>query len=237
MKKSGEGKAMKSILQLRRTAAWLAVWALPLAYANVGLALAAVDFDLATFGDFERGFRMIVTRPDGAGLVRWSMITDMLGFYLMLVPLALVLWDWLKGKNQQLITVSTLFGLGYLFFGAVGAAILSVVLPDQLNAYAQTAVAERPIHQAIFLVFSSAIYDGVWGTLNPLLGGVWWVGVGAILRHQRRALGWTIIVLGVFMLLRDVKIGPVELIGLSVYFVLAPICAAWLGVDLLRKPG
>jgi hypothetical protein len=31
--------------------------------------------------------------------------------------------------------------------------------------------------------------------------------------------------------------GPVELIALSVYFVLAPICAAWLGVDLLRKPG
>ena len=65
---------------LRRTAAWLAILALPLAYANVGLALVAVDFDLATFGDLERGFRMIATRPDGAGLVCWSMITDMLGF-------------------------------------------------------------------------------------------------------------------------------------------------------------
>jgi hypothetical protein len=87
----------------------------------------------------------------------------------------------------------------------------------------------------MFLTFSSAIYDGVWGTLNPLLGGVWWVGIGAILRRERRTLGWTIVVLGVFMLLRDVKFGPVELIGLSVYFVLAPICATWLGVDLLRK--
>jgi hypothetical protein len=66
---------------------------------------------------------------------------------------------------------------------------------------------------------------------------VWWVRVGAILRHQRRTLGWTIAVLGVFMLLRDVKIGPLELIGLSVYFVLAPIWAAWLGIDLLRKSG
>jgi hypothetical protein len=89
----------------------------------------------------------------------------------------------------------------------------------------------------MFLTFSSAIYDGVWGTLNPLLGGVWWVGIGAILRRERRALGWITIVLGIFMLLRDVKIGPLELIGLSVYFVLAPIWAAWLGMDLLRKSG
>jgi hypothetical protein len=222
---------------LRRTAAWLAILALPLAYANVGLALVAVDFDFAAFGDFEGGFRMIAGRPDGAGLVRWSMIADMLGFYLMLVPLALVLWDRLREKNRQLSTVSTLFGLGYLFFGAAGAAVLSVVLPDQLNAYAQTAVAERQVHQLMFLTFSSAIYDGVWGTLNPLLGGVWWVGIGAILRQERRALGWITIVLGIFMLLRDVKIGPLELIGLSVYFVLAPIWAAWLGIDLLRKSG
>ena len=227
---------MKRPLQLRFAAAWLAILALPLAYANVGLALIAVDFDLAAFGDQVHGFRLITSRPNGAELLRWSMISDMLGFYLMLLPLALVVWDWLKGKNRQLVTLATLFGLGYLFFGAMGAAILSVVLPDQLGAYLQTAGVERQIHQVVFLAFSDAIYNGVWGTLDPLLGGVWWVGIGLVLRQERRALGWVSVVLGIFMLLRDVKLGPIELIGLSVYFVLAPIWAAWLGIDLLCRP-
>ena len=66
---------MKNTLQLRRTAAWLAVWALPLAYANVGLALVAVDFDLATFGDFlclpqfvPHGWALICCASRGKGL-------------------------------------------------------------------------------------------------------------------------------------------------------------------------
>ena len=226
---------MKTPLHLRRVAAWLAILALPLAYANVGLALVAVDFDLPAFSDQVGGLRLVAGRPDGPELIRWSMISDMLGFYLMLVPLALVVWDWLKAKNQQLITLATVFGLAYLFFGAMGAAVLGVVLPDQINAYVQAAGEERQVHQMMFLAFSGAIYDGVWGMLDPILGGVWWVGIGAILRKERRALGWTTLVLGIVMLLRDVKIGPIEFICLAAYFVLAPIVAAWLGIDLLRK--
>lgn len=227
---------MKKTWQLRRIAAWLAILALPLAYANVGLALIAVDFDLTAFRDLAYGFQLIIDRPGGAALLRWSMISDMLGFYLMLVPLALVLWARLKAKNQQCATLFTLFGFAYLFFGAMGAATLGIVLPNQIGAYVNAAVAERYTHQAIFLAFSNAIYDGVWGTLDPLLAGVWWVGIGTILRRDRRALGWVTVVLGVFMLLRDVKLGPIEVIALSVYFVLAPIWAAWSGVDLLLRP-
>ena len=226
----------KNTLQLRRVAAWLAILAMPLACANVGLALVAVDFDLALFGDLASGFRVVVDRPDAPALLRWSMISDMLGFYLMLVPLALVLWDCQRARNQPLVTLFTLFGVAYLLCGAIGAAILSVVLPYQIDAYVNAAVADRHIHQALFLAFSNAIYDGVWGTLDPLLGGVWWVGLGSILRRDRKVLGWITVVLGVFMLLRDVKLGPIEMIGLFVYFVLAPVWAAWAGIDLLLKP-
>lgn len=225
----------KNTWQLRRVAAWLAILALPFAFANVGLALVAVDYDFTLFGDFASGFRAIADRPDGPALLRWSMISDMLGFYLMLIPLALVLWDWLRARNQPLVTLFTLFGVAYLLCGAIGAAILSVVLPYQVDAYVNAAVADRYVHQALFLAFSSAIYDGVWGTLDPLLGGVWWVGLGSILRRDRKALGWVTVVLGIFMLLRDVKLGPLEMIGLFVYFVLAPVWAAWAGIDLLLK--
>jgi hypothetical protein len=213
----------------------LAILALPLAYANVGLALLAVGFDLTAFEDLAYGFRLVASRPGGIALIRWSMLADMLGFYLMLVPLALVLWDRLKEQNWQFMSLFTLSGLGYLFFGAMGAAILSVVAPSLITAYAQATAADSLVYETTLLAFANAIYGGVWGTLNPLLAGIWWAGVGGFLWRERRTLGWVTIILAVFALLRDVKIGPIELIGLSVYFVLAPIWAAWLGVDLLRK--
>ncbi|MBU0492646.1 MAG: hypothetical protein KKA73_27280 [Chloroflexi bacterium] len=221
--------------RFHRTASALAILALPLAYANVGLALIAINWDLAAFSDAARGFQLVVSHPYGAELTRWSMLTDMLGFYLLLVPLALVLWRWQKENSPQFANLVTLAGLGYLFFGALGAAILAVVMPEQIYAYAQATTADPAVHKAIFLAFKSAIYDGVWDTLNPLLAGVWWIGSGFLLRHKYRALAWATIVLGVFELLREVKIGPIALIGLAVYFVLAPIWAAWVGVALLRS--
>jgi len=219
----------------RRVAAWLAIVAMPLAYANVGLALVAVGFDLGIFSDARAGLQLIARNPAGAVLTRWSMVADMLGFYLLLIPLALVLWDWLRDQSPAWVGLATLLGLGYLFCGAAGAAALAAVLPAQIAAYAQAPAALAPVHEALFLAFTRAVYDGVWGLLDPLLGGVWWLGIGLFLRRQRRALGWTAVVLGLFMLLRDVKIGPLELIGLGGYFVLAPLWAAWAGVDVLRR--
>ncbi len=81
---------MKNNTLFRRIAAWLAILALPLAYANVGLALAAINFDLGGFGDMTYRIDLLVVHPVGAELTRWSMIADMLGFYLMLIP-----WRWL----------------------------------------------------------------------------------------------------------------------------------------------
>ncbi|MFN2269982.1 MAG: hypothetical protein ACK2US_04035, partial [Anaerolineae bacterium] len=71
----------------------------------------------------------------------------------------------------------------------------------------------------------------VWGMLNSFLAGVWWMGMGGLLRQERRLLGWVTIVLGAITLLR--VFGPIEMIALSIYFVLAPICMAWIGVDVL----
>ncbi len=226
---------MRTDRTFRRMAAWLAIFALPLAYANVGLALVAVGFDPSAFRDASVGLRLAAQHPGGAMLTRWSMISDMLGFYLMLVPLALVLWDWLREQRPSFVSLATLLGLAYLLCGAVGAAVLAAVMPAQIEGYLQADAAHLPVYETVSLAFTRAVYDGVWGLLDPILGGLWWLGIGLFLRRQRPALGWTTVALGLFMLLRDVKIGPLEWIGLAVYFVLAPLWAAWVGIDLLRR--
>jgi hypothetical protein len=67
-----------------------------------------------------------------------------------------------------------------------------------------------------------------------------WIGIGLILRHERRAIGISTVILGVAALVGSVGttlgIAPLAQLGLCVYLVLAPIWALWLGIDLLRKP-
>jgi hypothetical protein len=50
--------------KLGQIAAWLSILAVPLAYANVGLALVAVDFDLSTFSETVLGFRIVASHPN-----------------------------------------------------------------------------------------------------------------------------------------------------------------------------
>jgi hypothetical protein len=59
------------------------------------------------------------------------------GVLSLLIPLSLLLWNWLKPKNPNMVTAFTLCGLGYLLFCAVGAAIFAVVLSTVADAYAQ----------------------------------------------------------------------------------------------------
>jgi hypothetical protein len=65
--------------------------------------------------------------PNGAGLLRWGLILDMLGYYLPLLPLAVFIQHWFKAKNPIWVRFYTTCGLGYILIGAVGAVALAVV--------------------------------------------------------------------------------------------------------------
>ncbi|MBN1483538.1 MAG: hypothetical protein JXA37_02350 [Chloroflexia bacterium] len=226
----------------RRTAAWLAIAACPLAYANVVLCLLAVNWDWKALGDLALGFQRAAEHPQGAELIRASMLANLLGFYLLLIPLALVLGEGLRVFNAWQARLGTLFGLGYLFLGAAGAAVLATVLPEQLNAYLAAGGVESQLQQALFVGFSQAIYDGLWGLLNPLLGGLWWMIAARLLWQERRGLSAFTLVLGLVMLLRLLKLVPlalpipIEVVFLGGYFVLAPLWGLWIGLQMVRLP-
>jgi len=165
-------------------------------------------------------------------LAGWCAIASM--------PLAIVLWTWLKPRNPNLVTMFILFGIGCMLVGAIGAAIFAAVLPVLTDAYAQASGAGKEIQEALYVAFSEAVIGVLWGTLGALLGVVWWLGIGSFLKAERRTLGWVTIVLGAIVVASCIGIitGLMGLANIAVplYLLIGPIWALWLGIVLLRAP-
>ena len=221
----------------QRFAALAAIISFPLALGNIVLSGMAIDFK----------FMDAVTNPalwlavgaDGASLLRWGMILDMLSYYLPLLPVALFLWRWLGSRNPNWVLFYTSCGLGYILIGAIGAMILAAVHPPLINAYAQASVEQRPVLETVFSAIGNMVYRGMWGILEVLLAGIWFLGIGLLLRGERRIFSIVSMIIGASALLGSLGvilgIEAIALLGV-IYGLLAPVWALWLGIDLLRKP-
>lgn len=226
----------------RQVAAWAAILSMPLAYGTlvlsfVGIGSDAQSFDQAVNQNAAIILPLLAQRPL---LPWWSSILDFFGFYLLLLPLILYLHRWLRPRKPEWVDLFTVCGLGYVLLGAMGAAMLAFVFSQQATIYAQGGELERQIATAVFAVFGDAIQRGVWGMLDPILAGVWWLGIGWLLKEERRRLGWLTAALGIANLIGGfgevVRLSPVAALGLGIYFLLAPLWAAWTGLELLRRP-
>jgi hypothetical protein len=84
------------------------------------------------------------------------------------------------------------------------------------------------------------VFGGIWNILEALLVAVWFLGIGWLLRTERRIFSIVSIILGTSALLDSLgmilNIEVIFLLGVSIYVLLAPLWALWLGIDLLRKP-
>ncbi|NIN66285.1 MAG: DUF4386 family protein [Anaerolineae bacterium] len=209
----------------------------PLAYFSVFDFMAALNFNFEALGNP----LLAVQEMAGQGTrLKWEFLADELGYYLLLVPLALVLWNWLKPKSPNFVTLFTLAGLGYLILGGLGAAIFGTALAATTDAYAQATGTEQQIQTELYLVLTSVVQGGIWDRLGSLLAALWWIGIGSLIRSQRRGLGWATVILGASTLLSwlgsIVEVEALQLPGTMVYLLLAPAWAAYLGVDLIRRP-
>lgn len=227
---------MNNVRSFQRFAAVLAIISGILAFASLVPALMAVDFD----PEATTNMRLYLeTGPRGASLWRTSMILDILGYYLLIVPLTILLWHWFRPSDPGRVALYSLCLLAYSLVGAIGAAILAAVVPPLITSYG-SAGAQKATIELIFDATTNMVYVGLWNILEGFLAGIGWIGMGLILRHERRAIGIATVILGGALLGDSVGttlgIEALASLGLSVYLVLAPIWALWLGIDLLGKP-
>jgi len=183
---------------------------------------------------------MISAGSRGAGLLRWAMIFDVFGSYLLLTPLALHLWVWLRPKSPNHVTLYTLCGLAYILIGSMGAIVLSAVLPPLMNEYVQASATQRDTLQVVFDSFLNAVFLGLWNPLEVFLLGIWLIGLGPLIQRERQGLGIVTRLLGFSALIdstgRFFDMQTIFFIGSSGLFLLVPVWLIWWAIDLSRKP-
>jgi hypothetical protein len=225
---------MQPSLIFPRFAGWLALLALPCAWAGLFVGLSAVGYDFEGFSD---PATVLAIGNAGAGLIRWGFWLTMLGSYLFLTPLAF----WLEAQASQANTLFarwiTFCGLGYLSLGAAGAAMLAASWPALIEA----ATAEPGSSEAILVAFRTATAlaeRGLQGPLQNLAGALWWAGLGWLLLEQRRALAIFSYLLGLCSFLNALggisQVEALNFVGLVGTLILAPLWAAWAGLIALR---
>jgi hypothetical protein len=228
---------MNDSSSFQRFTAITAIVSFPLALASIVLSGMVTNFspDVAA-----NPVLMLAVGTNGANLTRWGMILDMLGNYLPILPIALFVQYWLRSKSPAWIRFYTTCGLGFGIIGSVGAVALAAVQPPLIKAYTQALPEERAILEVIFGATWYIVFGGVWNILGELLASIWFIGIGMLLRSERRIFGIVSVIVGLSALVDSfgniLGIEGLALVGLSIYIILAPIWALWFGIDLLRKP-
>ncbi|MCP4105222.1 MAG: hypothetical protein GY749_06750 [Desulfobacteraceae bacterium] len=218
----------------RKVVGWLTIISVPFAFTNFAL-MAIAGSDSQDVSDF---YYFLKAGEEAGYLMKWSWLADLLGYYLLLVPAAFFMYYWLKNKNPYWMGVFSFCGLAYIFAGCIGAAILAKTWPTLISGYANTNGITKEIYSIVFTNSTEMVYGGIWGYLEFLLAGIWWIGVGFTMKSERKALGIITIILGIFTLATVVgevfTLEYIALAGLMIYLLLAPIWAGWLGISLVR---
>ena len=183
--------------------------------------------------------RLLLSVGDrGADLFHWSMVFDILA-YLLFVPIALLCWSWFRSDNKTMVLLYTFCGLAYSLLGSTGAAVLGAVVPNLTRAYGLASATQRESMQIVVGAFFQSIAHGVWNPLEIFLVGIWFLGIGSVLRHEKRAMGILALIIGFFAMLDPLgwilNNDLVFNVGVG-GMILMPIWSMWLGIDLLRHP-
>lgn len=206
-----------------------------IAFLSYFLVAAAVNFN---FDFFSNPVIIFSLENVNISMLRLSMITDVFGYYLLLLPVLYFIYDWLKDKTpwKNLITFC---GTSYILIGAVGASILAFVWPYHLNEFTSASTQQQETIKLLFGSFSQMVAGGIWNMFDSLVGGIWWIGVGLFIKKDYRILGWFTITVGLLSLLDSLgnmlEINALAETAVNLYLILAPLWAIFLGFKLLNK--
>jgi hypothetical protein len=207
-----------------------------IAFASLYLTAAGSNFNTEVF---ENPRLLLGATNLKVSLLRWSMIADMFGYYLLLVPVVFYFQEYLKTKTSWSYLISWC-GSSYAITGAIGAAILAVVWPSAIVEYPIATHAQQEIILRNFDFAGQIVYQGIWNTLEMFVAGIFWLGLGFVIKKDSPVFGWTTVVLGAACLADGVGnitgIPSVAAIGLNIYLLLSIAWQFWAGLTLLNRP-
>ncbi|MFN0175205.1 MAG: hypothetical protein ACKVU0_11200 [Saprospiraceae bacterium] len=227
-------KLQNSFSKLAGAAAMLSC---PVGLASIILVFSAFNWD------FEAAFdplKAIAYRPDPSSVLRWGWFLDLIGYYLLLAPVVIYLHYAWSNKAPMHSSLFAFLGLGYILTGALGASVLTGTTQPLFSAYNTGDPAQQMAVAQIYSSIVHAVMDGIWNMFSMLMGAIWWLGAGWMLRTEQKWLGLFLTFLGIASLL-DVfgmafQIEMISTIGLNYYLWFSPIGALWLGIIVWKQP-
>ena len=118
-----------------------------------------------------------------ADLLRRGALVDMASYLPMAVVVVYVHYQ-LRDRNPLLVTVLTACGLAYVLIGSIAGVLVASVGPPLIEGYAAASEAGREAARVSLESVGNAAFVGLWGTLELIAIGVWFIGVGWLLRSD-----------------------------------------------------
>lgn len=202
--------------------------------ANFVLSL-AVDFKVELLANPEEMLTAGL-EPTAIALFRWGEVLGVFGYCLLLLPAMLYLYYWFRTQKPRLVTLYTVLGVIGVVLCVIESAIRASIWPSIMAAYPQVAEAQREALQVVFSSITDFAFEGMYA-LNSMLGGLWWFGMGLLLRSERRLLGIGTVIMGLAIFGAGVgwitRVDPIA--RLELIYILEPFWGVWLGIVIWRR--
>lgn len=221
---------MNDETSFRRIAAISAIISALLAIVSNVVTSMAVDFNFEFLAD-PAGLLTAGLDPGALSLFRWGEILGVFGYGLLFIPPTIYLWFWLRPRGPGLITLYTVLGLISIVLGVIEYGVRISIWPTMITAFSQAEEAQRQVLAVVFTAVTDFTFEGLYG-INSILAGLWYLGMGQILRAERPILGITAAIMGAAFVGAGfgwlLRIEP--LARLELFFFFMPFWALWLGI-------
>lgn len=150
--------------------------------------------------------------------------------YLPFAVLVVYLHHRLRTRGGELFAVPTAGGLAYVLIGSVAGALLASAGPPLIEGYGTVTDSGREAARVTLEALGHAVQVGLWGTLELIPLGIWFVGVGWVLRREWPRFAALSMVVGVAALASSVRTGLTGRTLVEIDSPLALVIAAPLGL-------
>lgn len=185
------------MIEYRNIVGWITILSGIVGFISYFLVAGAVNFNFEFFSS-----PSLIFSIEGVSsiMLKWSMITDIFGYYLLLLPILFFIHEWLKGKTEWR-NIFTFCGASYIFAGALGAAILSSTWPVLLDKFPNATPQQQEIIKLSFENLSLIVGNGIWNLFDAFVFGVWFIAIGVFIKREKAFWGWFTIFVGLLSLL------------------------------------